>query len=305
MNGGRRRSGLAAGLAGWVLCGLGFAGPAGADSEPVAGAVDGEPILLWEVETHLRPTAPWVGIERPPDPRRLAFEEAVRVKLLIREARRRGLPAGEGPQDLVEARLVRGLLSQEVEGEGMGPAAVSEAEARAFFAAHREALLAIVSSRIAAVAVSSPGLAEDLLRRASGASDAEFLRLVEEHSVHPSKDRGGYLATIDEHGAGLDPQLARVAVELKRAGDVGLAQGGDGLTYLLRASEVKLEDRPWDEELAQYARNLIAFRKREAAERALLARLRGAAAVEVRDAALDGLAVPSWETYVGPSPASW
>ena len=295
-------AGLLCGVLGLLVQGgaaLAAAAAAGAGDE-VAGSLNGEPVYLWEVEAHLRPAAPRVGTDPPPNPRRLAFDEAVRVRLLVREARARGLAGGEGPPDLVEARLVQALLRQETERQGIEPQAISEEEARSFYAAHRIEVSSIRSAEIAAITVVSPDLAEELLERAAGASAAQFLSLVEHHSVHPSKGSGGRLATIDKDGRGLEAPLARVAVGLKVAGAVGLAQGSDGLHYVLRATAVELEERPWDAELAQYTRNLMAFTRREEAVRGLLARLRGGASIEIEERVLDRLPVPSWETYSGP-----
>lgn len=81
---------------------------------------------------------------------------------------------------------------------------------------------------------------------------------------------------------------------------MGLAQGADGLYYVLRASEVTLEQPAWDGELARHIRNLMAFRRREEAEQALLDRLRRAASIVAEESVLDRLRGPGWEDWAGP-----
>lgn len=261
----------------------------------VVGTVDGQPILVTDVVPHLRPEEPWVGTEPPPDPRRLAWDAAVRLLLFDREARRRGIDGGTGAASVVAARRVQKLIAAELERRGVG--APDDEALRRFHDEHRLRLSPVVSARIAAVVVADRVPALDVLARAASADDEAFARLVAAHSLdRASRERAGHLAQIDRHGRGLPPALARVALALKAAGAVGLAQADDGRYYVLRATNVELEVRPWAAPLIAHLRELIAYTQREAALDDFAAGLRRGARVELDEAALARLAIPSWRT---------
>lgn len=269
-----------------------------ADGEPVVGSVDGQPLSADDVQLHLRPAEPQVGTAPPLDARRLAWDAAVRLFLLAREARRRGLDGGQGDPAVVEARLVQRVIRDEAERHARGAAALDEATLRRFHAEHEEQFATVVAARVAAIVVADRGQAQELLTRAAAADDGAFQQLVAQHSLDAaSKARGGQLAQIDRHGRGLPPALARVALALKSSGTVGLAEGEDGRYYVLRATDVQLEKPAWGPTLAARVRELLAHRERETAVDALVTRLRAAASIKLDEAALAQLALPRWDDF--------
>ena len=58
--------------------------------------MDGEPITAVELQQFVQPIALRIGADPPPDPRRQALEEAIRVRLFAREGNRRGLKVPDG-----------------------------------------------------------------------------------------------------------------------------------------------------------------------------------------------------------------
>lgn len=268
------------------------------DGGPVVGTVDGQPLSAADVQLHLRPAEPQVGTAPPLDPRRLAWDAAVRLFLLGREARRRGLDGGQGDPAVVEARLVQRVIRDETERHARGAASLDEATLRGFHAQHEEEFATVVSARVAAIVVAERARAQELLTRAATADDGAFQQLVAQHSLDAaSKARGGQLAQIDRHGRGLSPALVRVALALKSSGAVGLAEGDEGRFYVLRATDVQLEKPTWGPALAARVRELLAHREREATVDALVARLRASASIKLDETALAQLALPRWDDF--------
>jgi len=257
------------------------------------GVIDGEPVLASELELHVRPPGPWVGPVRP-DPRRIALDDALRVRLFAREARRRGLTGLDGPPAVVQGSLVRALIADELARCGApDPRAIGDDEARRFYDGHRDAMNPPTSVEVAAIVVADEASATAILRAATTAGDAAFARLVARASIdEASRARGGALATIDEHGAGVEPAIAEVALALRGPGMVGVAEGSDHRWYVLRATRVTHRYQPWPAAAAR-VKQLMAWQRRQAVLDALVTRLRGEAQITVDAAALARVAVPS------------
>ena len=251
----------------------------------VIARVGGDPVLAADVEAHLRPAPPRTGTAVPRDPRQAALDEAIRVRLFAREAQRRGIQVPDGPPAVVQARLVQALVRQELERHGAFRPPVAEDEARLFFQRHHERLSRIASVRLSAIVLAGAEAAqhaERLLQDAAISDDEGFRHLVARHSMDEStKARGGHYAQIDHQGQGADDAIAAVALEMRRAGEVGLAVAADGRCFVLRATEVRLEPLEWNEATAGRVRHLIAQERRERVLGELAVRLRAATHVSI------------------------
>ena len=285
---------VAAVLAGMLACRPPERAPAPAPDDEIVAALDGQPVRASEVALHLRPAPPRVGAGPAVDPRRAALDDAVRVRLLGREARRRGLAAIDGPPAVVQASLVRALVDAESARRGVPAAgAIADADAERFYQEHQHRLSTPASVTVAAVVVAEAALAERLLQEADRVDDAGFARLVAAHSIDaPSRSRGGLLAVVQEHEHQLERPLLQVAWQLRRPGMVGLAAGSDGRWYVLRAREVMLAPQPWPA-VATKVRNLMVWERRNQVMAELVERLRGGASLTVDEAALGRVDVPS------------
>lgn len=265
-------------------------------SETVA-RVDGRPVDVGDVVAHLRPSEPWIGVESPPDPRRLGLDEAVRVELFAQEATRRGIKPPEGPPSVVEAALVQELISRELkDAGGTETGDVSEADVRHYFEDHREISTAPGTVDLSTVVVESAEEARRLLRQAAGMSDREFAQMAREHSSHePSRSAGGRLTVLEaeEPEDEVEDAISGVGYSMLEDGQVGLARASDGRYHVLRASDVERKRRPWDEEAALLTKNLMAEKRQEQVLSALEERLRDGAEVEVDEGDLLKLRAPS------------
>lgn len=272
---------MLAGLCAALACGVLVAGcqtPAAAVSpgDAVIARIDGQPILASEVRLHLRAPPPRVGTKVAIDPRRSALDDAIRVRLFAREGRRLGIVA-KGAPALVQATLVRGVIAAATSGQELRGDGISDEEARAFYERDPERFNRPTEVRIAAVTVDSERGAEDLLVKASTASEAEFRAL------------GGVdLGVVDEHGAGVDPPIGATALWLKHVGAVGIARGSDDRYNVLRATEVKLVLKPWTAD-AMRVKNVLAGERRDEVLNRLDDRLRKGASIEIDEAALASL----------------
>lgn len=306
----RRRIGTSSGSGPWfrvttvvsvlfLACSIAALAVAEERADDIVARVNGQPVHTADVAAHLRQPPPWVGAERPADPRRAALDKAIGVRLLAQEAERRGIQVtGDVPQ-IVEAKRVQALIRSELGTRHTRPEAVDDAEARAFYERHADRLAAVESVTLAAVVLDEEELAEQLLEQAAAAGVEKFAELASRFSVDPaSRAAGGHLAVMDEHGNGVEEAVARVAFAMRSAGTVGLARGADGRYYVLRATAVRLREEPWSESVCDRVRNLIVQQRREAAVQALVAQLRQKAEVMVDEAVLNRLAAAREETSV-------
>jgi hypothetical protein len=136
--------------------------------------------------------------------------------------------------------------------------------------------------------------------RAAGASDEEFARIVERHSVHgASRARNGYLTTLDagEPDDEVEDAISRVGYSMTRPGEVGLVWTSDGQYHVLRAISVERLPRPWDEESSVATRSLIAEERRERILEEFEVRLRADSEIHVYEEVLNDLHVPAWDEY--------
>ena len=256
--------------------------------ETVIATVDGEPVYGVEVGQHVRPSAPWIGVEPPADPVDTALRDAILVRLLAAEARRQGITASSGPRGVADAQLNLGLIDREMARQGARPEAFTSDQARAFFQAHRDRLARFRSARVAAVVVTDRRLAEQLLPAAARASDTEFRELVAQHSVDPaSRATGGHLAEVGATPTEVPVAVGRIAVAVRRSGEVGLADTGDGRYWVVRVTDVRLEPPLWNAKTEQRVRQLMVQERREVLMAELEQRLRPQAKVKIDMEALD------------------
>lgn len=244
--------------------------PAG---DAVVARIDGQPVLASEVSQHLRAAPPRIGTAPAVDPRRVALDAAIRVRLFEQEGRRRGITA-KGAPAIVQATLVRGVVEAETASPEYRGDRISDEDARQFYERDPERFNRPTEVRIAGIAVDDAGAAEELLVKASTASEAEFAKL------------GGVdLGVVDEHGDGADPPIAGTALWLKHPGAVGLATGSDGRYYVLRATQVSIVLAPWTADTMR-VKNVLAEERRNEVLRRLEEQLRKQVSIEVDDKAL-------------------
>ena len=270
---------MTAGLYATLVCSLLVAGcqdaPAAsvASGDAIVARIDGQPVLASEVRQHLRAAPPRIGTAPAVDPRRVALDAALRVRLFAQEGKRRGLVA-KGAPAIAQATLVRGVIEAETAGAEFRGDGVSDEEARLFYERDPKRFNRPTEVRIAGIAVDDADAAEALLVKASTASEAEFAKL------------GGVdLGVVDEHGDGADPPIAGTALWLKQPGAVGLATGSDGRYYVLRAAQVSIVLKPWTAD-AMRVKNVIAEERRNEVLRRLEERLRKCVSIEVDEKAL-------------------
>ncbi len=269
-----RRAGAAAALAAAALAASACTGSAA--SSPAASAAAeaaGRPEVLATVADsaitvdHVRALLPAVDggplvrvAGRPaPSPARDALDRAVRDELLAREATRRGLTGGR-------ADRIAALVRQETGQVGAGDR-ISDAAARAWYAAHRQTFDAVDHADVAWAEVSDEKAALDLFERAPGLDELGFLRLV--------RGRAGVVRSgagrVDHEGRGVPGLVTRAAFAIRTAGGVGLAEESGvlaeerGITrwWLVRVDAVAFERTRWDTTLADRVRAAMAWQHQQ------------------------------------------
>lgn len=235
-----------------------------------------------------------------PEQRRALLQTWLDAELLAAEAQARGYDQHPEVRRAVSMQLAR-RVEQSVRAAVPEPA-VSDAEVRAYYEAHRAEYNAEAQVRVSQLVLASRAEAERTLAelRARPQDNALFTRLVRERSVdRPSRERDGDLAFFPRAGSATVPaEVASAAFALEQVGAlspsvVESAQGGPNGSpgfHVLRLTARREALRRTLEEESPRIRARLVRQAREAAEesavRALLTRLRGAARVEIDSAAL-------------------
>jgi len=140
--------------------------------------------------------------------------------------------------------------------------AISDEAARVDYESRREYFDEVEGVNVELIELDDAGLAEQLLRQAQGSSEAEFGAMAKEYT----RDASGVAATahVNHRGEGAEIAVARLALNLRRAGGVGLAQGEAGHFYLVRAESVEFHDQPWNDERSALVRTAMAWEREQA-----------------------------------------
>ncbi len=154
-----------------------------------------------------------------------------------------------------------------------------------------------IAQSVLASPASIPATTDAIIHAAEGASAEEFRQLawkrLEGTAVRFVR------ISAEEAEVHSDDEISRVGRAMERPGQVGLARGKDGVYYVLRARRVQLEAAlPWNEEQELIVKNDILRARRESILRSLERDLRHRVRVEVIDAVLDSIQIPSQEEWL-------
>jgi parvulin-like peptidyl-prolyl isomerase len=228
-----------------------------------------------------------------PDGERGFAESLVDRELLVQEARRRNLQADPEVrlqvQDLEERLLVQKLLAQEEQSRG----AASDAEARAYFDAHRAEFGEPERIHLARVLVSVLPSASDAERqRARARAEKLWLRLQRGESLAqvaregdgPERARDGDAGWLTRDDI-TDPALAQAAFALAKPGArSGVVATRDGLAVLTLLERRSAHEPSFEEARSRVLNRLDPARKRAVFDD-LVARLRRTGMVQINVAA--------------------
>ncbi|HSN92123.1 MAG TPA: peptidylprolyl isomerase [Anaeromyxobacteraceae bacterium] len=243
---------------------------------------------------------------RSPGAKKALVEEMVRVELLAREGERRG--HHRDPEFLRRYKddLGRTFLEKELEAP-QRKAAPADAELRAFYDRHREALARPERARIAVVQYAAPtgdagaraarrAKAEAALARLRGAREPHaFARVAAAESDHvPSRLANGELPflTRGEIAERLGPEVADAAFALARAGDLAPAavEGARGF-HVVKLLGREDGYQPSFEEMKPAIRERLVAERRSAAHDAFLKALWDEAEVRLDEKQIEALRV--------------
>jgi peptidyl-prolyl cis-trans isomerase C len=252
-----------------------------------------------------------------PERRRQLLDEIVRVELLATEARRRGLD--RDPKTVERIRQVlRDEVLKRLRMKQPGPEAIPEAEVRAYYEQHREEFFEPERRRVAHIELRDRKLAQQVLEEALKASPKEWGQLVQRHSLdHPDQASGpqpaelaGDLGIVSREGERGDnarvPEPLRAAVfEIQEVGGVYGKVVSAGKRFHVVRLTGKTDARQRDYADAERSIRVSLGQQRiRAAEAKLEAELRGRFPVEVDEAALAKVKVPTPEKRGAPSGAT-
>ncbi|GGO25301.1 peptidyl-prolyl cis-trans isomerase [Micromonospora parathelypteridis] len=219
--------------------------------------VAGEPITVERVRT-LMPDDPLPAVLVAggySGPWGEALNLAIRDELLGREAARRGIDGS------TRAQQIATLITQEQrDTAGLAIEGITEDEARAWYQEHRNLFGNVAQAEVAWAEFADSGQAKKVMDRVAGADQPTFQRLVSEDKATKSG-----AATMDDHGEGVDPMIARAAYAVAAAGGVGLsADPKNNRWWVVRVERIAFKPVAWDDALAYRVKSaMTAYRQDE------------------------------------------
>ncbi|GLY21738.1 peptidylprolyl isomerase [Micromonospora sp. NBRC 101691] len=222
----------------------------------VLATVAGEPVTVEQVRA-LIPDSPLpavlvAGGYSGPWPQ--ALDLAIRDELLGREAARRGIT---GP---TRAHQIATLVTQERrDAADLTAEDITDDEARTWYQEHRRLFGNVARAEVAWAEFADSTPATTALERAAGTDASTFQQLVKEGGATASGT-----ATIDDHGEGADPMIARAAFAVGTAGGVGLSTDPKNKRWwVVRVERISFQQTNWDAALAYKVKSAMASYRQE------------------------------------------
>ncbi|MEU4569045.1 peptidylprolyl isomerase [Micromonospora sp. NPDC023956] len=206
-----------------------------------------------------------------------ALERAIRDELLGREAARRRIGGS------TRAAQIATLITQEQRSApDLAVESITDGEARAWYEEHRRLFGNVAQADVAWAEFADSAQANLALERAAGTDQSTFQRLAREGGA-----TGSGTATLDDHGEGADPMIARAAFAVAAAGGVGLsADPKNKRWWVVRVERISFKQLTWDAALAYKVRSAMATYRQEEHLRRLAHSLRKTWPVHVYEARL-------------------
>ncbi len=255
-----------------------------------------------------------------PDRRRKLLDEIVKAELLAGEARRRGLDKRPEVEERIR-QVLRDEVKQLARAKLPAPTSIPDSEVRAYYDKHRSEFAEPERRRAAHIVLSDEQRARQVLARATGASAAEWGKLVREHSrdapaaegpLAPAElagDIGIVSAPGEPRGANAAvPEPVRKALfQIDKLGGVHPELVRDGSKFHIVRLTGKSDARTRSYAEAERAiRVAIVQQRLREAEAQLERELRQRYPVQIDDAALQSVKVPALGkgSDAPPSPSS-
>ena len=242
-----------------------------------------------------------------PERRKELLDQMIAVELLANEARRRGLDKDPETAEALR-QVLRDAIVRKVRLKGRAPMDIPEPEVRAWYDSHKQDYEEPERRRVAHLVVKDKAKAEKLLSEARKATPSQWGELVLEHSLEsPGKPYKGSLELLgdlglvgpvsDQRGANprVPDELRKVVFEIAKQGEVAdrVVQTADGNWHIVRM--VGKTD-PHTRSFAEAERTIritMAQKEMGDADKALEEELRKKIAVQVDEAALGRVKVPT------------
>ncbi len=251
------------------------------------------------------------------DRRKLLLDEMIKVELLAREARKRGLD--KKPETRARIRqILRDELLRTVRSELPAPKDIPEAEVRAYFKKNKADYRDPERRRVAHIVLADKAKAEQLLPQAKKASPMQWGKLVHDNSLtKPPKpspaaplELAGDLGIVSAPGSGDKAANPRVPEALRKAVFEISAVGGvhdavvesDGKFHIVRMTgKTDARERTFAE-AERSIRVQLLQEKLQKLEKDLEKDLRARFKITVDEKALDKIEVPGLEAPSGGTP---
>jgi hypothetical protein len=216
-----------------LLAALAAASCAGPPPDPVVLEVDQQVVRRSDFERHLAALEARGGVTLTPDVRRGLLDTFLEERLLVIEARKRGLLAqGAGPED--EQRAVSDLLARAVP-----PPQVSDEEVAAYYRDHKAELATPETVTLRQILVATENEARDARRRLSRAPK-DFEALARQTSRGPEAEAGGLMGTFSRGQLPAELEAAAFALPVGATSDIV----GTTLGYHVLRVDARQEARP-------------------------------------------------------------
>jgi hypothetical protein len=240
------------------------------------------PITVDQVRTLIPddPLPPVLVVGGYAGPWREALGLAIRDELLGHEAARRGINASSRAQQIAT------LITQEQrETAGLTVDSITDGEARAWYSERRGLFGNLEKVEVAWAEFADGAQARKVMDQVGGADQPAFQRLVRAGGAPKSGT-----ATVDDHGKGADPMIARAAYAVGKTGGVGLSADPENKRWwVVRVERIAFQEVKWDEPLAYRVKSALAAYRQDEHLRRLADSLRKKWPVHVYENRLTGV----------------
>lgn len=233
-------------------------------SDPVILRLKDQEVRRSDFESYLRDMEKQQGGTIAPDVRSALLSAFLERRLLVLEARDRGLLQGQASPEQEQA-AVRELLAQETREKTQ----VDEREVEEYFAAHRAEFSVPETVVLRQILVTTSNEARDVRRRLLK-DPKSFETLAQTVSRGPEAPSGGLMGTFARGQLPLELETAAFALQAGQTGDV--VESSFGFHVLRLESRAPARD-PDLEECRPRIRTLLTAQKQERSEREFIAGL--------------------------------
>jgi peptidyl-prolyl cis-trans isomerase C len=213
--------------------------------------------------------------------KRNVLDQIISEKLLIQEARNRGLEQDKNVLEQIKKTTEQILVQSLIEKEIIGKVKVDDQEALTYYEENKDNFITKEQVYLYNILVETEEVAQDILEKLKAGGD--FIEIAKEKSTGPSAAQGGDLGYVSK--GGLIPEIENVvfALEIGNISDIIKSEYG---FHILKVTDKKPEIlKTFEEVKEEIVKTLLSTKQKEAFDN-LLEELKSKVTIEINEEAL-------------------